>query len=290
MTIGIITYVRNMRGLGNLGAAPELSLSRRGTNLLLSFVYVSALGGLVWLSSQFSIITWVLAASILTAVVIYAIRGGVDGRRVAAIFVLFAANIVFFAVFEQTGSSINLFARDYTQNTVFGFDFPSSWYQSVNSLFIIMLAPIFAWAWVRMGKKQPSSPLKFVFGLGFVGLSFALMVPAARLADQGLVSPMWLVGLLFLQTVGELCLSPVGLSTVTKLAPAKLVGVMMGGWFLATSIGNFLSGYLARTFGSGTVNGDLAEFFRHQAVFVFGATAVLLLLVPLVKKLMGGIR
>ena len=116
------------------------------------------------------------------------------------------------------------------------------------------------------------------------------MVPAARLADQGIVSPLWLVGLLFLQTVGELCLSPVGLSTVTKLAPAKLVGVMMGGWFLATSIGNFLSGYLARTFASGTVDGDLAEFFRHQAVFVFGATAVMLLLVPLVKKLMSGVR
>ncbi len=290
MTLGLITYVRNMRGLGELGAPPDLSPTKRGTNLLLSFVYVSALGGLVWLSSQFSIITLILAVTILTAVVIYAIRGGVDGRRVAAIFVLFAANIVFFAVFEQTGSSINLFARDYTQNTVFGFEFPSAWYQSVNSLFIILLAPLFAWGWVRMGKKQPSSPLKFVFGLGFVGLSFALMVPAARLADQGLVSPLWLIGLLFLQTIGELCLSPVGLSTVTKLAPAKLVGVMMGGWFLATSIGNFLSGYLARTFGSGSVNGDLAEFFRHQAVFVFGATAVLLLLVPLVKKLMGGIR
>jgi len=232
---------------------------------------------------------WLLAAGIFAAVVYYAIRGGTDGKRVAAIFVLFAANIIFFAVFEQTGSSINLFARDFTDNTVLGFSFPSSWYQSVNSLFIILLAPVFAWGWVRMGRKQPSSPMKFTFGLGFVGLSFALMVPAARLADQGLVSPLWLVGLLLLQTIGELCLSPVGLSTVTKLAPAKLVGVMMGGWFLATSIGNFLSGYLARTFGSGG-EGDLAVFFQHQAYFVFGATAVLLLLVPLVKKLMCGVR
>jgi len=290
MTVGLITYVRNMRSLGELGAAPDLSRSRRFFNLLSSFAYVGALGGLVWVSSRLPIVMWILAAAILTAVVIYAIRGGLDGRRVAAIFVLFAANIVFFAVFEQTGSSISLFARDYTQNTVFGFEFPSSWYQSVNSLFIILLAPLFAFLWVRMGRKQPSSPMKFVFGLGFVGLSFALMVPAARLADQGLVSPLWLVGLLFLQTLGELCLSPVGLSTVTKLAPAKLVGVMMGGWFLATSIGNFLSGYLARTFGDGVSDGQLAEFFRHQSVFVFGATAVLLLLVPLVKKLMSGVR
>jgi|UniRef100_UPI00404B9F95 proton-dependent oligopeptide transporter, POT family len=290
MTLGIITYVRNMRSLGDLGAAPDLTPAKRRLNLLNSFLFVGALGGLVWVSSKFPIITWVLATAIFIAVVVYAIRGGVDGRRVAAIFVLFAANIVFFAVFEQTGSSINLFARDYTQNTVLGFNFPSAWYQSVNSIFVILLAPAFAWLWIKMGHKQPSSPMKFTVGLGFVGLSFALMVPAARLADQGLVSPLWLVGLLFLQTVGELCLSPVGLSTVTKLAPAKLVGVMMGGWFLATSIGNFLSGYLARTFASGTVDGDLAEFFRHQAVFVFGATAVMLLLVPLVKKLMSGVR
>lgn len=290
MTIGIIIYVRNMRSLGDLGAAPDLTPAKRGLNLLNAFLFVGALGGLVWLSSLWPILTWILATSVLIAVTLYAIRGGVDGKRVAAIFVLFAANIVFFAVFEQTGSSINLFARDYTQNTFFGFEFPSAWYQSVNSLFIIMLAPLFAWGWVRMGKKQPSSPMKFVFGLGFVGLSFALMVPAARLADQGLVSPMWLVGLLFLQTLGELCLSPVGLSTVTKLAPAKLVGVMMGGWFVATSLGNFLSGYLARTFGSGVADGQLSTFFQEQAIFVFGATAVLLLLVPLVKKLMCGVR
>lgn len=290
MTVGLITYVRSMRKLSGLGDAPTIPTATKSLNLVKSFLYVAALGGLVWLSSRLPALMWVLAAGILGAIVYYAVTGGVEGRRVAAIFVLFAANIVFFAVFEQTGSSINLFARDYTDNTLFGFSFPSSWYQSVNSLFIILLAPFFAWLWVRMGKRQPSSPLKFTFGLGFVGLSFALMVPAARLADQGLVSPLWLIGLFLLQTIGELCLSPVGLSTVTKLAPAKLVGVMMGGWFLATSIGNFLSGYLARTFGSGTADGDLAGFFGEQALFVFGATAVLLLLVPMVKRLMGGVR
>ena len=290
MTFGIITYVRNMRSLGHLGPAPDLSTATKGINLVKSFVYVGALGGLIWLSSIWTSLPWIIATIMTIAVVIYAIRGGIDGKRTAAIYVLFAASIVFFAVFEQTGSSINLFARDYTENTIFGFEFPSSWYQSVNSLFIILLAPLFAWGWVKLGHKQPSSPLKFVFGLGFVGLSFALMVPAARLADQGLVSPMWLIGLLFLQTVGELCLSPVGLSTVTKLAPGKLVGVMMGGWFFATSIGNFLSGYLARTFGSGTADGQLADFFGQQAIFVFVATGVLLALVPLVKKLMCGVR
>ncbi|MFZ9681725.1 MAG: peptide MFS transporter [Cephaloticoccus sp.] len=290
MTLGLITYVRRLDQLKGLGDAPALAPAARWLNLGKSLVYVAALGGLVWLCSHVPAITWVLAVLITGAVVVYAIRGGVEGKRVAAIFVLFAANIVFFAVFEQTGSTINLFARDYTDNTLFGFAFPSSWYQSVNSLFIIALAPVFAWLWLRLGKHQPSSPLKFTFGLGFVGLSFALMVPAARLADEGLVSPLWLVGLMLLQTIGELCLSPVGLSTVTKLAPARLVGVMMGGWFLATSIGNFLSGYLARTFGSGGAGTSLAGFFQEQALFVFGATALLLLLVPVVKRLMCGVR
>ena len=290
MTLGLITYVRNMRGLAGLGDGPPISTRAKWRHLGQSLLFVAALGVLVWLSNRVPALMWLLAAVIIAGVTAYAIRGGVEGRRVAAIFVLFAANIVFFAVFEQTGSSINLFARDYTDNTLFGFNFPSSWYQSVNSLFIIALAPIFAWLWTRMGKNQPSSPMKFTFGLGFVGLSFALMIPAARLADQGLVSPWWLIGLFFLQTVGELCLSPVGLSTVTKLAPARLVGMMMGGWFLATSIGNFLSGWLARTFGRESVDGGLAVFFRDQAWFVFGATAVLLLLVPAVKRLMGGVR
>ena len=132
--------------------------------------------------------------------------------------------------------------------------------------------------------------MKFFFGLVFVGLSFVLMVPAAKLATEGLVSPLWLLGLFFLQTIGELCLSPVGLSTVTKLAPAKLVGVMMGGWFLATSMGNFLSGYLARTFGEGSAEGSLSVFFKDQAIFVLVAPAILLALVPGEKKLMGNIR
>lgn len=290
MTLGLITYARSMKKLDSLGAAPSIPTTAKWLNLAKAFLYVAALGGIVWLSHKSSAVMWILAATILGGVVTYAIRGGVEGRRVAAIFVLFAANIIFFAVFEQTGSSINLFARDYTNNTVLGFSFPSSWYQSINSLFIITLAPVFAWLWMRLGHRQPSSPMKFTVGLAFVGLSFALMVPAARLADQGLVSPLWLVGLLLLQTIGELCLSPVGLSTVTKLAPARLVGVLMGGWFLATSIGNFLSGYLARTFGSEGAGASLAVFFRDQALFVFGAAAVLFLLVPLVKRLMCGVR
>jgi len=291
MTIGLVVYVRNLGTLAQVGEGPRIGLAQKWGRLGRAFGYLALLGAGVWLLNRVPILVGVLSGTILLAVIAYAIWGGEEGRRTAAIAVLFAASIVFFAVFEQTGSSINLFARDFTDNRLFGHAFPSAWYQSVNSVFIILLAPLFGWLWLRLGRRQPSAPMKFTFGLGFVGLSFALMVPAARLADEGLVSPLWLVGLLLLQTIGELCLSPVGLSTVTKLAPARLVGVIMGGWFLATSIGNFLSGYLARNFGDeDSGSGALAQFFSEQALFVFAAAAVLLCLVPLVKRLMRGVR
>ena len=131
--------------------------------------------------------------------------------------------------------------------------------------------------------------MKFTLGLLFVSLSFVLMVPAAKLTADGKVGPLWLVGLFFLQTVGEMLLSPVGLSTMTKLAPQRLVGLVMGIWFLAAALGNKLAGVLAGEFKSDNAE-QLATFFWHQALWVGGATIVLLALVPWVKRLMGGVR
>jgi POT family proton-dependent oligopeptide transporter len=148
---------------------------------------------------------------------------------------------------------------------------------------------LFALIWSRWGERQPGSPMKFVFGLVALGLSFLLMVPAAKLTGEGKVSPLWIVGLFFLQTVGELCLSPVGLSTMTKLAPRELVGLVLGIWFLAAALGNKLSGVLAGEFNS-TDPAALANFFLHQALWVGGFTIVLLACVPWLKKLMGGVK
>jgi proton-dependent oligopeptide transporter, POT family len=152
--------------------------------------------------------------------------------RVAAIAILFVFSSIFWGAFEQASSSLNLFADRLTENRLFGLNFPSTWYQALNSMFMIFgLAPLIGWIWVRMGDRQPSSPVKFSLGLLFVGLGFALIVPAAMMTQQGIkVSPWWLIGLYFLHTIGELCLSPVGLSIVTKLAPARIVGFMMGWW------------------------------------------------------------
>ncbi|NCZ70773.1 MAG: MFS transporter [Actinobacteria bacterium] len=162
----------------------------------------------------------------------------------------------------------------------------SSWFQSVNSLFILALAPLFAWLWVRLRERQPSIPMKFVWGLVFLGLSFALLVPAAQLTAAGKVSPWWLIAVYFLQTVGELCLSPVGLSAMTKLAPAKLTGLVMGIWFLGTALGNKLAGVVAGEF-NGKDPQALAHFFWQQALLVAGMTVLLLVLVPWVRRLTG---
>ena len=127
-----------------------------------------------------------------------------------------------------------------------GASFPSSWFQSANALFIILFAPVFAWLWITLGSREPASPVKFSFGLMGVGLGFLLLVPAAQAAAPGtLVSPMWLTLTYLLHTWGELCLSPVGLSSMTKLAPARVAGLMMGVWFLGASVGNFLAGQMA---------------------------------------------
>ncbi|MGL4395670.1 MAG: peptide MFS transporter, partial [Hyphomicrobium sp.] len=148
---------------------------------------------------------------------------------------------------------------------------------------------ILAVIWVTLGVRQPSAAVKFALGLLFVGLSFALMIPAATLAMAGKVSPLWLVGLFFLQTVGELMLSPVGLSTMTKLAPPRLSGQVLGLWFLAVAFGNKLAGVLGGAFDSRDAAG-LADHFATQAMWIVLAAGVLFALAPWVRKLSGDSR
>jgi len=208
--------------------------------------------------------------------------------RVAAIAVLFVFSSIFWGAFEQASSSLNLFADRLTRNTAFGYNFPSTWYQALNSMFMIFgLAPLIGWFWIRLGARQPSSPVKFALGLFFVGLGFVLIVPAARMTQQGvLVSPWWLIGLYFLHTIGELCLSPVGLSIVTKLAPPRIVGAMMGLWFLSIAVGNKLAGMAGGLFETL----PLPKLFGAVAGVAFAAALILLAITPWLRKLMGGVR
>jgi POT family proton-dependent oligopeptide transporter len=211
-------------------------------------------------------------------------------KRIAVIGILFLFSAIFWMAFEQAGSSLTLFADKVTRNSVFGWEFDASYFQSVNSVFIIVLAPVFSWLWLRMGDRQPSSPAKFSFGLVFTGLGFVVLAFASTLGGGGArVSPAWLILVYLLHTVGELCLSPVGLSTVTKLAPAKLVGLMMGVWFLSISFGNYAGGWVAGFFDA-TAPGALAKLFSYVAVTTIAAGLVLALLTPYIRKLMGQVR
>ena len=212
-----------------------------------------------------------------------------DWKRIFVIFIFFLFTILFWGAYEQKGASLNLFADRLVRNEVFGISFPVPFLQSLTGTFVIILAPVFSWLWIRMGDRQPSSPRKFALGLGFIGLAFMLLVPASLFTAEGKVSVWWIVALYFLAVCGELCLSPIGLSTVTKLAPVKLVGIMMGIWFLAASFGNKLAGYLSGFFDSKNPS-RLAELYGGIAVGLLVSAGILALLTPAIKRMMGKVR
>ncbi len=214
-----------------------------------------------------------------------------EWKRIAAMGVFFVFAAIFWGAYEQAGSSLNLFGDRYTTLRILGFSFPSSWYVSVQAIFVILLAPAFAWLWIRLGKYEPTTPTKFAFGLFFVGLSFLfLLIPAAAIqgaSGGGLrVSPFWLVGCYFIQELGELCISPVGLSVFTKLAPVKIVGMMLGLWFLADSVGNKVAGYAAGFISSA----PMSQLFGVVGAVCIGASLIAFAIVKPVKRLMGGVR
>jgi POT family proton-dependent oligopeptide transporter len=186
--------------------------------------------------------------------------------------------------YEQAGSSLTLFADRLTRTTVFGWEYPSSWFQSVPAVFVIIFAPVFAGLWQRMGNRQPSSPGKFIYGLFFAGIAFVVVTIASMLGGGGRVSPLWLVLVYLLQTFGELCLSPVGLSTVTKLSPARMVGLMLGVWFLSISIGSYIAGLTTRLF-EGNDTAVLTKGFGIFAAITLAGAVILAILTPFIKRL-----
>jgi proton-dependent oligopeptide transporter, POT family len=210
-------------------------------------------------------------------------------KRYMVIFWLFLLAAVFWSGFEQAGSSMNLFAYDLTDRTVFGWEMPAGWLQNVNPFFIIVFAPIFGWLWVWLANRNanPSIPMKF--GLGLLGLSAGFVVlawGAANASVEAKVGMSWLVVTYFLHTVGELCLSPVGLSSITKLAPAERVGQMMGIWFVGAALGNLFAGLVAGTLE----NLAPSTLFWYVAIFVGSAGVLAMLVAPFVHKLVGEIE
>ncbi len=210
-----------------------------------------------------------------------------DYPKLGAIAVLFCFSAIFFGALEQAGSSLNLFARDITENTIFGWRYPIAWLQALNSVFIVVFAPVFSWVWMKLGDRQPSSPSKFAFGLLGVGIGFVLVAYAASIG--GKVSPLWLVFVYLFHAWGELALSPVGMSTFSALSPPRIVGLMLGIWYLSISAGNFIAGMAATGFDASRPE-TIVSLFTTVAVVCLGSGVVLFALTPFIKKLMGGVR
>jgi POT family proton-dependent oligopeptide transporter len=303
MLLGLTQYVLTARRLGDAGKTvlgaptPESAGEARRKlwrGVLVSVVILVALIGL----SQAGVFT--LTADGVSRALDYVLIGVTIGffawlflagewtpderRRLVVVVVLFLGASVFWSAFEQAGSSLNLFAERQTHNTVLGFAYPASWFQSVNAVLIVLIAPVFAWLWVKLGKHDPSSPAKFSLGLFFVGAGLLVMVLGARAAQAGvLVSPRWLLLTYLLHTIGELCLSPVGLSAMTKLAPARVTGLMMGVWFLAASVGNKMAGTVAGFYEKLS----LPRIFGTIALVALFFSLVFALLIRPIKKMLA---
>ncbi len=298
MFFGIVQYLLGARHLRGAGAEPNDPLSpaaRRGSRMgLIALIVIGAavllttgqrtiaamdsvnkVIGFVLLLTPLAFFAWLLTAGS---------RDRDERKRHLVILVLFLGASVFWSAFEQAGSTLNLFAERSTRTSILGFEFPASWFQSVNAAFIILLAPVFAWLWIKLGNREPSSPGKFTFGLLFLSLGFALLIPAARLAAGGQqVSPMWLLGTYLFHTIGELSLSPVGLSAMTKLAPARYAGLMLGVWFLASSVGNFIGGNVAGFYETFTTD----QIFTAVTLFVLVMALILALFVKPIRRMLA---
>ena len=217
-----------------------------------------------------------------------------ERKRGVVLVVLFCGCALFFSGFEQAGSSMNLFAERYTDRTIgwLHFVIPTGWFQSFNSIFIVLFAPFFAWMWIALARRNlnPSATAKFALGVMLMGSGFLVMAAAATIVAHGSqVLPYWLIMTYLFHTFGELCLSPVGLSYYTKLAPKRFVGQMMGMWFLATSLGNLVAGLIAGEFDANNVAAMPGQYM-HIVYFSVGVGAVLLVLSRPLKKMMGGVQ
>jgi proton-dependent oligopeptide transporter, POT family len=251
------------------------------------------------LTIQAGVLNWILIALFIAPAIMLLVEGMREGTvqrdMVIAMLIIFGFNVLFWMFFEQAGSSFNFLAQNIVNRDLWGWEFPVGWFQSVNSIAIITLAPIMAWIWVKMGSKNPSIPRKFGLGLIFNGLAFLLLMFAlSSLVDaETLKIPFWTLFMVYvIQSVGELCLSPIGLSMTTKLAPARLTGLAMGGWFLSIAIGNNLSGIFASSVSG---EGGMTVASAHSGyTFGFwallGSGVLLFLIAPLVNRLMHGVK
>ncbi|HEX9826982.1 MAG TPA: oligopeptide:H+ symporter [Flavobacteriaceae bacterium] len=313
MIFGLLTFTYGRKYFYGKGEAKDLALLKRKSPLGLSnerTIYVLAILGIfvVWQMVQRHGVVEVLllaaGAGSLIYIAWYAVTktNKIQRDRLFALTILIIFSVIFWSLFEQAYTSLNLYADRILDRTTTWFgEIPAGAFLSLNAVFIILFAPVFAWFWIKLEKKNmnPNAALKFSFGLILVGLGFGALVLGADFSGTGKVAIIWLVLAYLFHTWGELCLSPVGLSYVTKLSPAKIVGFMMGVWFLATAGSEYIASLLANLAHIDTTGGVATDLMGAKAtytdlfekLFFTGLVvgAILLVLSPLIKKMMHNV-
>ena len=300
MVLGLIQYKLGVRHLGSIGEAPKddpdvASNWRKlfiglGTLVAIILALLGVRTVVPYTLEQFGA---GLGYSVIAIAVIYFLfvltLGGLETaekKRVIVIFFLFIGAALFWSGFEQAGSGLNLFAERLTNRSIGSFSAPASWLQSINPLFIIIFAPVFGWLWVTLANREPSIPAKFAYGLVLLGVGFLVIAWGATYTSEGGpgVSPGWLIVTYFFHTIGELCLSPVGLSSITKLSPKKYVGQMMGIWFMGSALGNLFAGLVGGKFETL----PLPNLFFTVAMVVIVSGGLFAVFSKPIKSLIGG--
>jgi POT family proton-dependent oligopeptide transporter len=305
MAFGLLVFrLRAGPTLGDIGIAPSAGPDEQrrvrtwtlaGVAILVA-VIVAAMTGLlridpVRVAESMTAVMLTMAALYFAYLFFLAGLNVDEKKRIAVVLVLFIFSMIFWAAFEQQPTSLNLFARDFTNRNFLGWEIPTTWFQSAEPFFVVTLAPVLAAIWVALGKrgKDPSSPTKFAIGLGLCAVAFQLMVIASqRVADSGgqlKVSFLWLIGCLLLQAIGELALSPVGLSSMTKLAPRRFAGQLMGVWFMAIALGNLFAGLVGGNVDPEKLDA-MPAFFQRTSLSLAVAALVLAALVIPIRNMM----
>ena len=314
MIIGLVTFLWGQKHLHGLAEPGDSDLLRKKSLIGLNVEWTIYLCGVLSVFAAWQMLQFHGAVGMGLNVLSVAVLVGlgwfiavkcnpVERSRMIVLIILTMSTVVFWALFEQAAASMTLFADRVLDRNIFGLQLAASQFGFLNPFFIFLFAPVFAWLWTFLGRRgrEPSTPVKFALGIAQAALGFgALVIGAARPNEAGLVAGYWMVLAYLLHTTGELCLSPVGLSAVTKLAVPSVVGVMMGSWFLATAYSEYVAVQLAKLATVETVDGaaknigaavaSYAELFNSLFYVGLAVAAVLLLISPLLKKMMHGIH
>lgn len=313
MLIGVLWLIlRSEKTLGHIGLPPKNKMDRtRLTGMewgkiaaitaALIFGVIGFLQGWASLSEGAQSTIPKVVGIVGGLYLVISIFRGTEGRdqwaRVGVIMVLAFFNIFFWVGFEQAGTTFNLFAVDNTDRMMFGFEIPASWFQAINAIFIVILAPVFSLLWLKLDKVKlnPKTPFKFAWGMMLLAIGAAVMAVADAISNSGstilLVSPLWLTLVYLIFTMGELCISPIGLSMVTKLAPPKLVSTLMGVWMFSFAAGNYGASQMETLSKSmEVVIGQPVNVFWFVAAITGAATVLLFMLGPWLSKMMHGIK